>query len=232
MIIATCALLVRGCGIERPELALDFPVSRRVRRQARTVPGMTSGVLPVVFQARPDSTIAGFCEHVDARMREALRHQRFPVHALESRAWGGDTRPVSNRVVVNIIPTAHMGDFAGAPASATLTHSGLVDQSGLVFFKDGDQLFLSAQGAGQLFPNRGDVDLAKRLDRVVAAMAADATRRLPSIDALDEAEHARLGGWGNRAALTPPAPASVPAVFAAQVPGGRSRWRSSAGPCT
>ena len=112
-----------------------------------------------------------------------------------------------------------MGDFAGAAASATLTHSGLVDQFGLVFFKDGDQLFLSTQGAGQLFSNCDVFDLAGRLERVVAAMTADPVRRLSSIDVLDEDERARLDAWGNRVAIAQPAPApmSVPAMFAAQV---------------
>ncbi|MGO9034733.1 non-ribosomal peptide synthetase, partial [Mycobacterium sp.] len=219
LITAACALLVRGWGVKGPELALDFPVSRRVRPEAQTVPGMISGVVPVVFKAWPGSAVAGFCEHVDARMREALQHQRFPVHVLENKARFRDSRQASNRVVVNLIPTTHMGDFAGAPVSATLTHSGLVDQFGLVFFKDGDQLFLSTQGAGQLFSNCDVFDLAERVERVVAAMTADPTRRLSSIDVLGEAEHARLDGWGNRVAMTQPAPApmSVPAMFAAQV---------------
>ena len=61
--------------------------------------------------------------------------------------------------------------------------------------------------------------LIERLQRVLVAMTADPTRRLSSIDLLDEAEHARLDGWGNRAVLTQPAPApvSIPVVFAAQV---------------
>ena len=50
-------------------------------------------------------------------------------------------------------------------------------------------------------------------------MTADLTRRLSSLDLLDEGEHARLDGWGNRAVLTQPAstPVSVPVLFAAQV---------------
>ena len=47
--------------------------------------------------------------------------------------------------------------------------------------------------------------LIERLERVVVAMTADPTRRLSSMDLLDEAEHARLDGWGNRAVLTQPA---------------------------
>ena len=48
--------------------------------------------------------------------------------------------------------------------------------------------------------------------------------RLSSVDVLDEAEHARLDGFGHRAVLAQPVTAkSIPAVFAEQVvraPGG------------
>ena len=51
------------------------------------------------------------------------------------------------------------------------------------------------------------------------AVTADPIRRLSSLDLLDEAEHADLDGWGNRAALTEPvhATVSIPVLFAAQV---------------
>ena len=50
-------------------------------------------------------------------------------------------------------------------------------------------------------------------------MTADPARRLSSVDVLDEAEYARLDGWGNRAVLTEPVATavSIPVVFAAQV---------------
>ncbi len=50
-------------------------------------------------------------------------------------------------------------------------------------------------------------------------MTADPGRRLSSMDVLDEGEHVRLDGWGNRAALTQSVgvPVSIPALFAAQV---------------
>ena len=44
--------------------------------------------------------------------------------------------------------------------------------------------------------------LIERLQRVLVAMTADPTRRLSSMDLLDEAEHARLDEFGNRAVLT------------------------------
>ena len=47
--------------------------------------------------------------------------------------------------------------------------------------------------------------LIGRLERVLVAMTADPGRRLSSVDVLDEGEHARLDGWGNRAVLAEPA---------------------------
>ncbi|MFN6548702.1 AMP-binding protein, partial [Mycolicibacterium nivoides] len=50
-------------------------------------------------------------------------------------------------------------------------------------------------------------------------MTADLTRRLSSMDFLDEDEHAQLFEWGNRAVLDEPvsSSASIPGLFAAQV---------------
>src|SRR5262249_17311958 len=59
VITAACALLVRGFDTEGSEVVLDFPVSRRVRPKTQTVPGMISGVIPLVLKTSPDSTIAG-----------------------------------------------------------------------------------------------------------------------------------------------------------------------------
>ena len=218
VITAACALLVRGCDVEGSEVVLDFPVSRRVRPEAQTVPGMISGVVPLALKASPGSAVAGFCQHVDTRMREALQHQRFPAHVLEKNVRFHGSGQSSNRVVVNFIPTTRLADFAGAAGSGVVTHSGFEDQLELWFIRAGDQLFLDMAGPGQLFSS--DVrDLAERLERVLVAMTADPTRPLSSVGLLDELEHVRLEEWGNRAVLTAPAstPVSIPALFAAQV---------------
>ena len=60
VITAACALLVRGCDVEGSEVVLDFPVSRRVRPEAQTVPGMISGVVPLVLKASPDPQLLIF----------------------------------------------------------------------------------------------------------------------------------------------------------------------------
>ena len=48
IISAACALLVRGWCAEGSEVVLDFPVSRRVRSDMKTLPGMISGAVPLV----------------------------------------------------------------------------------------------------------------------------------------------------------------------------------------
>ena len=69
--------------------------------------------------------------------------------------------------------------------------------------------------------------LIERLQRVVAAMTADPARRLSSVDVLDEAEHAHLDRWGNRAVLTRPAPSRCRfrSCSPRRWPAPRRRWR-------
>ena len=206
VITAACALLVRGWCAEGSEVVLDFPVSRRVRPESKTLPGMVAGVVPLVLKASPESTVADFCQHVDTRIREALQHQRFPVHALEREGGLRGPRQAPNRVVVNFVPSRLTLSLAGVRHRRHIPilarWSLWADLPGV-----GDQLFLSTAGAGQPFSNFDVSDLAGRLQRVLVAMTADPTRRLSSMDLLDAGEHARLDGWGNRAVLTQPATA-------------------------
>ena len=219
VITAACALLVRGWCAEGSEVVLDFPVSRRVHLESKTLPGMVAGVVPLVLRVSPESSVADFCQHVDARIREALQHQRFPVQALERKArFRGQGQP-AQRVSVNFLPSVFTLDFGGVTASASYTNSGLVGGFGLFFSGLGDQLLFGTEGAGQPFSNVDVSELAGRLQQVLVAMTADPGRRLSSIHVFDANECARLDGWGNRAALTKPAPlaVSIPELLSGQV---------------
>src|SRR5262249_1451575 len=83
----------------------------------------------------------------------------------------------------------------------------------------GHELGLRVEFDTDVFDADSIQTLIEWLKRVVMAITADPTRRLSSMDLLDEQEHARLDGGGNRAVLTRPAstPVSVPVLFAAQV---------------
>jgi non-ribosomal peptide synthetase component F len=83
----------------------------------------------------------------------------------------------------------------------------------------GRELVLRVEFDTDVFDPASIAALIGRLQRVLVAMTADPTRRLSSIDVLDEGEHARLDELGNRAVLAQPAtaPVSIPVLFAAQV---------------
>ncbi|WP_156764512.1 AMP-binding protein, partial [Mycobacterium sp. E3247] len=216
VITAACALVVREWSGDGSEVVLDFPVNRRVRPESKTLPGMVAGVVPLVLGVSPELTVVEFCRHVDARVREAVEHQRFPVQALERKTRGSAGPP--ERVSVNFLPSAFTLPFGGVTASASYTNSGQATGFGLIFSTDGDQLFLSTAGAWEPFASLGVSYLAGRLERVLVALTSDATRRLRSIDVLDETERVRLDEWGNRPALGPDGPpaVSIPELFAAQ----------------
>ncbi|WP_165612257.1 AMP-binding protein, partial [Mycolicibacterium setense] len=218
IITAACALLVRGWCADGSDVVLDFPVSRRVRPESRTLPGMVAGVVPLVLTAAPTTSIADFVDHVEARIQEAVLHQRFPVHALERKVNPHAAGQMANRVSVNFLPSTFTLDFGGVPASASLTNAGVVGGFGLIFSSSGDQLLLSTMGTGQPFSDFDVADLAARLERVLAGMVADPTELVASVDVLDAADRARLDEVGHRAVLTGSVvESSIPEAFLAQV---------------
>ncbi|OHV04723.1 hypothetical protein BKN37_08805 [Mycobacterium talmoniae] len=218
VITAACALLVRRWCAEGNEVVLNLPVSRRVQPESKTLPAMLAGVVPLVLRVSPGATVADFCAQVDARIQEAVQHQRFPVQALERKVSPGGPQ-VADRVSVNFLPATFGLDLGAATATASYTNPGLVGAFGLNFSNLGDDLFLRTAGVGQPFANFDVIDLAGRLQRVLVAMTADPGRLLASIDVLDSGDYTRLDGWSNRAVLTQPAGAavSIPVLFAEQV---------------
>ncbi|MGD1349472.1 condensation domain-containing protein, partial [Mycobacterium seoulense] len=193
VLTAACALLVRGFRAENSdEVVLDFPVSRRLDPESKTHPGMLAGVVPLVLNAPPHLAVADFLQQVDTRSREALQHQRFPVHMLGGNGGFRGAPQTSNRVVVNFVPARLTLSLAGVPATATYTTFGPVGHFGLFFLGFGDQQFLSTVGVGQPFANFDVSDLAERLQRVLVALVADPSRALSSVEVVGEVERARL----------------------------------------
>ena len=215
ILTAACALLVRRWTAQASQVVLDFPVSRRVHPDAKTLPAMFAGVVPLVVDVAPAMTVADFCGQVDQRIKEAVRHQRFPVHTL----LRGSRRRSLDRVGVNILPSTSTFSFGGATATASYTNAGPLGGFALIFSTIGDELFLSTAGAARPFADLDVAEIVATLGRILTAMATDPQLVLSAVEVLDARVLAELDAVGNRPVLTAPvAPAvSIPAVFAARV---------------
>ena len=217
VITAACALLVRGWCAEGAEVVFDFPVNRRVSAEAKTLPGMVAGVVPLVISVSAGDTVSELCAHVDTRIRDAVAHQRFPVHALERKARGSGR--LAERVNLNFIPAGFTLPFGGVMASASYTNSGQVGGYGLIFSSDGDELFLSTAGAGGPLSNFEVADLARRHRAGVGgdgrgSVAAVVIDRSARRRRAGPAGRDRQSGGVDRAEATP---VSIPELWAQQV---------------
>ena len=142
-----------GGALTGSEVVLDFPVSRRVRPESKTLPGMLAGVVPLVLKASPESTVADFCQHVDTRIREALQHQRFPVHALERESGLRGPTQAANRVAVNFLPSRLTLDLRWRSGNGDIYQSWPRGSLWAVLLKEPVTSFFSARRAlGSRFP--------------------------------------------------------------------------------
>ncbi|MEU9304037.1 amino acid adenylation domain-containing protein [Streptomyces sp. NPDC048269] len=65
-----------------PEVVLGLPVSTRLGKNARSVPGMVSNVLPLRVAIEPGTTVEELLKQVSAEMRAAMKHQRYQFEDL------------------------------------------------------------------------------------------------------------------------------------------------------
>jgi amino acid adenylation domain-containing protein/thioester reductase-like protein/non-ribosomal peptide synthase protein (TIGR01720 family) len=215
------------------EVAVGFPIAGRRDPALDELVGLFVNTLVLRVDVAGDPTVAELLAQVRARSLAAYEHQDVPFEVLVDRL--NPTRSMAHHPLVQVMlawqnfaqpdaaPTAmDLGDLQVAPLAVDtqVARMDLTFSLAERFTEAGDPA-----GIGGAVEFRTDVfdaasieALIERLRRVLAAMTAEPTRRLSSMDLLDEAEHARLDEWGNRAVLTRPAPlpASIPVLFAAQ----------------
>ena len=221
-----------------PDVAVGFPIAGRRHPVLDGLVGFFVNTLVLRVDLRDlggDPTVAELLAQVRSRSLAAYEHQDVPFEVLVERlnparsltrhplvqvmlAWQNFAGPSNN-------PAAGLtlGDLQVAPLTVD-TRTARID----LLFSLAERWSEAGEPAGiggsvefrtDVFDADSIQTLVDRLQRVLVAITADPTRRLSSIDVLDAAEQARLDAIGNRAALTqpPPAPPSIPVLFAAQV---------------
>ncbi len=219
-----------------PDVAVGFPIAGRRDPALDELVGFFVNTLVLRVDLAGDPSVAEFLAQVRGRSLAAYEHQDVPFEVLVERL--NPTRSLAHHPLVQVVlawqnlPWGHSSDPAAGLALGDLQVTPLPAETQVARM---DLTFSLAErwnqagepvGIGGSVEFRTDVfDVAsievliERLRRVLVAMTDDPTRRLSSMDLLDEGEHARLDEIGNRAVLTQPArsPVSVPVLFAAQV---------------
>ena len=198
-----------------------FPIAGRRDPALDELVGFFVNTLVLRVDLAGDPTVAELLAQVRERSLAAYEHQDVPFEVLVERL--NPTRSLTHHPLVQVMlawqnfagqdndPAAGLalGDLQVTPLPVD-THTARMDLT----FSLGERWSEAGEPAGiggtvefrtDVFDAASIEALIERLERVLVAMTADPTRRLSSMDLLDEAEHARLDGWGNRAVLTQPA---------------------------
>ncbi|ORB65973.1 non-ribosomal peptide synthetase, partial [Mycolicibacterium tusciae] len=183
---------------------------------AESMVGLLINTVPVRASMSPTTTTADLLEQLRNAHAHTLDHQHLALTEIH-RATGHDllfdTLFVFENYPVDTGAMAGGDELAITEFSTTeSTHYPLTLQA-----LSGRELGVRIEFDADVFDAKGIEKLATRLQRALAAMAADPAHRLSSFDVLDTAEHAVLDEIGNRAALSRPASSvSIPEAFARQ----------------
>ncbi|WP_156371882.1 non-ribosomal peptide synthetase, partial [Mycobacterium sp. UM_11] len=211
------------------DVAVGFPIAGRPDPALDDVVGFFVNTLVLRVDLAGNPTAAELLAQVRQRSLAAYEHQDVPFEVLVERL--NPTRNLGHHPLVQVMlawqnnepADLRLGDLrvAAVPVDTRTARTDLLFSLAERWTDDG-----RPGGIGGAVEFRTDVfdtatvaTFVARLQRVVAAMTADPTRRLSSIDVLDEAEHARLRAIGNHGALEQAASPtrSIPEAFVAQV---------------
>ena len=163
------------------------------------------------------TTTADLLDRLQVAHTDTLEHQHLAlneIYRVTGQAQLFDTLFVYENYPIDTgaLPAQELA-ITGFTSRAESTHYPL-----MVVGLPGAELTLRVEFDTDVFDAAGIATMVERLQKILVAMTAEPTRRLSSMDLLDEAEHVRLDGWGNRAVLTKTEPQqSIPVLFAAQV---------------
>ncbi|WP_157596571.1 amino acid adenylation domain-containing protein, partial [Saccharomonospora saliphila] len=194
VLMATAALYLHAMT-GREDILLGVPVSTRLGRTARAVPGMVSNVVPLPLSVTDGASLAELVEQTSARLRETMRHQRYRFEDLrrDLRLVGSEERLVGPEV--NIMMFDYDLSFGSSRGVVHNLSIGPSDDLSFVFYQrsDGRGMQIDFDANPDLY---GADELAGHQNRFLgflrrlAATAPDAA--VGTLDALGDAERDRV----------------------------------------
>ncbi|MFF9216831.1 condensation domain-containing protein, partial [Streptomyces viridosporus] len=189
MTAAVSVYLHRLTGAE--EIVLGLPVTTRLGRAARGVPGMVSNVLPLRVPVHPADSLPRLLERVSREMRGVMRHQRYRYEDLrrDLQLLGGDERLTGPQV--NIMMFDYALTFGEHRATVHNLCIGPADDLSVIVYDrtDGQGLQIDFDANPELY---SEPELASHLRRFVGFLAelaeAPADRAVGALDVATTAE--------------------------------------------
>ncbi len=217
------------------DVAVGFAIAGRGDPALDGLVGFFVNTLVLRVNLAGDPTVAELLGQVRGRSLAAYEHEDVPFEVLVDRL--NPTRSLTHHPLVQVllawqnfarqdsdgVAGLALGDVE-VTALPVETHTARMDLT----FSLGERWTQAGEPAGiggevafrtDVFDAASIETLIERLARVLMALIDEPSRRLSTVDVLDEAEQARLDEIGHRAVLTQPAPVpvSIPALFAARV---------------
>ncbi|WP_107440867.1 non-ribosomal peptide synthetase [Streptomyces fodineus] len=136
MMTAAALYLQRSTGAD--EVVLGVPVSCRLGRAARSVPGMVSNVVPLRVPVTQGLTLAALLEQVSAELRAVMKHQHYRYEDLvrDRNLLGGGGRLTGPEI--NIMMFDYGLTFGDAPAVVHNLSIGPSDDLSLIVYERSD----------------------------------------------------------------------------------------------
>jgi nonribosomal peptide synthetase DhbF len=201
------------------DLILGLPVTARTSTRMRRYAGMFSNIMPLRLAVNSPEGFAGLLHETSCRIREALRHQRYPARNLRLDLGLSPDESDVYGTIVNFMPSDHGARFAGYPTQVHTLANGPVNDLSIVVYdrRDGSDLRIDFDANPSSYEAQM---LAEHLRRFVALlsrltlMGPDVP--LHRLEMLGPGERHRLLQDFN--ATTLPLPArSLPELFEGQV---------------
>src|SRR6185437_14639198 len=163
---------------------------------AESMVGLLINTVPVRARLTPITTATDLLEQLQSTNNHTLEHQHLAlseIHRITGHEQLFDTLFVYENYPMDAAALA--GDHELIVTEFTSHESTHYPLS--IVALPGNELRLRVEFDTAVFDDASISTLIERLQQVLAAMAADPTRPLSSIDLLDEREHARLQEFGN-----------------------------------
>ncbi|MFI6576649.1 amino acid adenylation domain-containing protein [Nocardiopsis sp. NPDC050513] len=225
--VAAAGLAVgRATGEE--DVVLGFAVPGRGRGAETRAPGMMSNIVPVRLRTRPDMSVGELVEHASARVRAAVRHQRYRYEDLR-RELGVLPGEALWSVSVNILRLDYPATLGGWPVTAHNLAAGPFEDVAVALWDtapDGS-LELMVDADPELYGEAAHDGVADLVERALEWVSTVGPRTpIGRADLLAESDTRRVmetwggvagrsgGPRGVRGSDAPPAPTTLPALLA------------------